>query len=159
MKLKTSYCAAILLWLAAVPAAFGASITGQAALALAGVVAAHAPNLSPAEKKAVAAYFDGRTDLPYAGKIRIAADKIVCRTGNVDIATRSCEVVFAGRTVSFNGREANELYATQAMAGIAPDGAAGSNFERMTKLDCTLDPAAIRTKSGGGAACSYDAGN
>jgi hypothetical protein len=159
MKVTTLFYAVIPLWLAAAPAAFGADITGQAALALAGVVAAHAPNLSPAERKATAAYFDGKADLPYAGKIRIAADKIVCRTSNVDIAARSCEVAFGRQTISLKGREANELYATQAMAGIAPDGAAGSNFERMSKLDCTLDPAGIKGKSGGGAKCSYEAGD
>jgi hypothetical protein len=159
MKRTTLFYAVIPLWLAAAPAAFGADITGQAALALAGVVAAHAPNLSPADKKAAAAAFDGRTDLPYSGKIRIAADKIVCRASNVDIAARSCDLAFGRQTISLRGREANELYATQAMAGIAPDGAAGSTFERMSKLDCTLDPAEIKSKSGGGAACSYQAGN
>jgi hypothetical protein len=137
--------------------AFAASsVTGSAALALAGVVAAHSPKLSPAEKKAVAAFFDGKTDAPYSGKIKVTADRIVCRAGNVDITARSCEVTFAGETVSFRGREANELYATEVMAGVPSDGAAGSSFEGVTKLACTLDPAAIKDKGGGGAECSYE---
>jgi hypothetical protein len=135
------------------------SATGSVALALAGVVAAHSPKLSPAEKKTVAAFFDGKTDVPYAGKIKVAADKIVCRTSNVDIAARSCEITFAGQTISFRGREANELYATQATAGVPADGAAGSNFESVSRLACALDPAAIKDKGGGGAECTYEAGN
>ena len=135
----------------------GSAVTGSAALALAGVVAAHSPKLSPAEKKTVAAFFDGTTDVPYTGKIKVVADRIVCRTGNVDITARSCEITFAGEKTSFRGREANELYATQATAGVPSDGAAGSIFESLTKLDCTLDPAAIKDKSGGGAQCSYEA--
>jgi hypothetical protein len=159
MKLKTSLSLAISVWLAGTPAAFAGSATGSAALALAGVVAAHSPKLSPAEKKAVASFFDGKTDIPYSGKIKVIADKIVCRTGNVDITARSCEVTFAGEKVSFRGREANELYATEVLAGVPSDGAAGSNFESVTKLACTLDPAAIKDKAGSGAECSYETGN
>jgi hypothetical protein len=157
MKLRTPFSLAISLWLAGTSAVFAGSVTGSAALAFAGVVAAHSPKLSPAEKKAVAAFFDGKTDLPYSGKIKVTADKIVCRTGNVDITARSCEVTFGGEKVSFKGREANELYATQAMAGVPSDGAAGSIFEGVSKLACTLDPAAIKDKSGAGAECSYEA--
>jgi hypothetical protein len=157
MKLRTPFSLAISLLVASTSAAFAGSVTGSAALALAGVVAAHSPKLSPAEKKAVAAYFDGKTDVPYSGKIKVAADKIVCRTSNVDITARSCEVTFAGEKVSFRGREANELYATEALAGVPSDGAAGSIFEGTSKLVCTLDPDAIKDKSGGGAECSYEA--
>jgi hypothetical protein len=150
---------AMTLWLVGLPAALAGSASGSAALALAGVVAAHSPKLSPAEKKTVAAFFDGKTDVPYSGKIKAAADKIVCRTSNVDITARSCEVAFGGEKVSFKGREANELYATEAMAGVPSDGAAGSIFEGVSKLACTLDPTAIKDKSGGGAECSYEAAN
>jgi hypothetical protein len=137
-------------------AAFAGSATGSAALALAGVVAAHSPKLSPAEKRTVADFFDGKTDVPYTGKINVVADKIVCRSSNVDITARSCEVTFAGERISFRGREANELYATEAMAGVPSDGAAGSIFEGVSKLSCTLDPADIKDKAGSGAECSYE---
>jgi hypothetical protein len=158
MKLRP-FSLAIALWLLGLPAAFAGSATGSAALALASVVASHSPKLSPAEKKTVAAFFDGNTDVPYAGKIKVVADKIVCRTSNVDITARSCDVTFAGQMVSFRGREANELYATELVAGVQSDGAAGSIFESVTKLVCTLDPSAIKDKSGGGAECTYQAGN
>ena len=159
MKPRTPFSLAISLLIAGTSSAFAGSATGSAALALAGVVAAHSPKLSPAEKRAVAAYFDGKTDVPYSGKIKVAADKIVCRTSNVDITARSCEVTFAGEKVTFRGREANELYATEALAGVPSDGAAGSIFEGVSKLVCTLDPAAIKDKAGGGADCAYEAAN
>ena len=144
----------ISLFAAGTAAAEAATISGSPALALAGVVAAHSPVLSPAEKKTVAAIFDGKGAGPYNGKITIAADKIICRAGNVDITARSCELTFGQKTLSFTGREANELYATEVFAGIPSDGAAGKAFESVAKLKCTLDPKAIAHNDGSGADCS-----
>ena len=143
---------AIALSLGTASTASAASITGQAALALAGVVALYSP-LPAANKKAVAALFKGDTNFPYTAKITVTADKIVCRTSNVDVTARSCEVTFKTSTKTLKGREANELYATEAMAGIPSDGAAGSNFESLSKLTCTLDPKVLKQKGGGGAEC------
>jgi hypothetical protein len=154
----TKLATALSVFLAATSAASAASITGQAALALAGVVALYAP-MPAANKKAVAALFKGDTNFPYPNKITVAAEKIVCRTSNVDITARSCELTFKTSTKTLKGREANELYATEAMAGIASDGAAGSNFESLSKLSCTLDPKVLKQKGGGGAECSYEAAN
>jgi hypothetical protein len=145
--------------LTGVSAASAASITGSSALALAGVVAPSSPLLTPAEKNAVAALFSGKTDVPYAKKISITADKIVCRIGNVDITARSCELTFGTTKRTFAGREAGELYATQALAGVPSDGAAGSVSESLLKLNCTLDPAQIKQKAGAGAECSYGPAN
>ena len=143
-------------FLTATSAASAASVTGQAALALAGVVALYAP-MPAANKKAVAALFKGDTNFPYTAKISVIAEKIVCRTSNVDLTARSCEVTFKTSTKALKGREANELYATQAMAGIAAEGAAGSNVEGLSKLNCTLDPKVLKQKAGSGAECSYEA--
>ena len=68
-------------------------------------------------------------------------------------------VTFKTSTKMLKGREANELYATEAMAGIPSDGAAGSNFESLSKLTCSLDPKVLKQKGGGGAECSYEAAN
>jgi len=143
-------------FLTATSAASAASVTGQAALALAGVVALYAP-MPAANKKAVAALFKGDTNFPYTAKISVIAEKIVCRTSNVDITARSCEVTFKTSTKALKGREANELFATEAMAGIAAEGAAGSNVEGLSKLNCTLDPKVLKQKAGSGAECSYEA--
>jgi hypothetical protein len=103
---------AFTLTVAAASPASAASVTGQAALALAGVVALYAP-MPAANKKAVAALFKGDTNFPYTAKLTVAADKIVCRTSNVDLTARSCEVTFKTSTKTLKGREANELYATR----------------------------------------------
>jgi hypothetical protein len=137
-------------------AAKATSFSGSPAMALAAIAAAHSPTLSAAEKKAVAAIFDGKAAFT-KGKIIIAVDKIVCRISNVAIASRSCELTFGKKAQSFTGREANELYATEVFAGIPSDGAAGSIYESLSKLKCTLDPNAIKQNDGSGADCSYEA--
>ena len=80
------------------------------------------------------------------------------RVSNVDITSRSCELNFGVRKRTLTGREANEIFATAAAAGIAAEGAAGSSIESISKLRCTLDPNEIMQKAGGGAECSYETG-
>jgi hypothetical protein len=58
---------------------------------------------------------------------------------------------------ALKGREADEVYATLASAGVVAEGAAGSMIENVTKLNCTLDPAVIKDNSGGEADCSFGA--
>src|SRR5262245_44064882 len=136
-----------------------ATADGQAALALAGVVALYSPLLTSDEREAVSALFVGQSGVRYAKKISVTADKIVCRVSNVDITARSCELTFKGAKQTITGRRASEIFATEAMAGVPPDGAAGSIFESLSKLSCTLDPAEIRKKAGGGADCTFETGN
>jgi hypothetical protein len=144
---------------AAASGATPAKVSGSTALALAGVIAPLSPVLSGAEKKALAMLFAANSDIPYKKPIVVTADKIVCRTGNVDITVRNCEVTFGKKTRTVNGSTANEIFATEALAGIAADGAAGSNFESLSKLSCTIDPNAIRRKDGSGADCAFQPGN
>ena len=139
--------------------AASATASGQAALALAGVVALYSPLLTSDEREAVSALFVGQSGVRYAKKISITADRIVCRVSNVDITARSCELTFRGTKQTITGRRANEIFATQAMAGIPADGGAGSVTESLSKLSCTLDPAEIRKKAGSGADCSFETGN
>jgi hypothetical protein len=136
-----------------------ATASGPAALALAGVVALYSPLLTADEREAVSAFFVGQSGVRYAKKISVTADKIVCRVSNVDITARSCELTFKGAKQTISGRRASEIFATEAMAGIPADGAAGSVFESLSKLNCTLDPIEIRKKAGGGADCSFETGN
>ena len=144
---------------AAASGATPAKVSGSTALALAGVIAPLSPNLTSAEKKAMAMLFAANADIPYKKPIVVTADKIVCRTGNVDITVRNCEVTFGKKVRTVNGPTANEIYATEALAGIPPDGAAGSNFESLSKLSCTIDPNAIRQKDGSGADCTFQPGS
>ncbi len=131
------------------------SASGSPALALAGVVAAHSPSLSSADKRAVAKFFDGNTNVHGNKTISVAADKITCRYSDVDITSRSCELTFKKRKRTLDGREANELLATGAQAGVQTEGSAGHINEVFSNLNCTLDPKAIKDKGGGGAECSF----
>lgn len=156
MKITTSLTAlTALISFGGASSASAATINGQAALALASVVSLYAP-VPAANKKAVAALFKGDTNFPYTAKIPVIAEKIVCRAANVVVTARSCELTFKATSRALKGRDANELYATMAMAGIPSDGAAGSNVESLSKLACTLDPKALKEKAGGGATCSYE---
>lgn len=151
---------ALLLSTAAFAADTGAStVSGSQALALAGVVALYSPLLSSEERETAAALFVGEKDIPYAKKITITADKIVCRISDVDITLRSCELTFRGKKQTIAGRRANEVFATEALAGVPSDGAAGSIFESLSNLNCTLDPKAIKQKDGSGANCTFAPGN
>ena len=135
------------------------TLNGPSALALAGVVALYSPLLTADEREAVSAFFVGQTGVRYAKKISVTADKIVCKVSNVDITARSCELTFKGAKQTITGRRASEIFATEAMAGVPADGAAGSMSESISKLNCTLDPAEIKQKAGGGATCAFETGN
>ena len=88
----------------------------------------------------------------------VKADKIVCRASNVDISFHSCALTFRSKTINLKGRRAHELFATVGEVGVPPDGAAGTMFEALSHLDCTINPQEIQQKAGGGASCSFDPG-
>ncbi|WP_407166802.1 hypothetical protein [Bradyrhizobium sp. ORS 111] len=160
MKFGRPMILACALSLASVSAASAASsaASGSVALALAGVVAPYS-SLPIAQKKAVAALFNGDSKVAHAKAITVTADKIACRASNVDITSRSCELTFGPRTRSIKGRAANEIFATEALAGVPSDGAAGTIYESLTKLSCALDPKVIKQNGGGGADCTFQPGN
>jgi hypothetical protein len=142
-----------------IASAASGSASGPTALALAGVVASHSPVLSFADRRAIARLFAGNSISFSPGrKISISANSIDCRVSNIDIISRSCELAFGDRKRSLRGRQANELFATLATAGVASKGAAGSIVEQVTKLVCTIDPNEVRQKAGGGAECVFETG-
>ncbi|TKW77344.1 MAG: hypothetical protein DI543_16195, partial [Bradyrhizobium icense] len=69
--------------------ALAASTSGSPALALAAVIAPYSPDLSPLDKITVAALFDGESGKVAAKKIAVTAERIMCRTSNVDLTSRS----------------------------------------------------------------------
>jgi len=144
----------------AATAASAAGASGPLALALAGVVAPHSPLVSAHDKHVIARLFDGDATVgfPPHAKIHVRADPLRCRVSNVDITARSCNLAFGTHKRMLTGRRANEIYATLAAAGVPSDGAAGSIFESITKLACTLEPGVIRQRAGGGATCRFQAG-
>ena len=147
--------------LAAGPAAAAPmTVNGPGALALAAVVAPRSPMLGAQDRAVLARLFGGHTNFRYpAGRtFLVSADKIDCRMSNVDIIDRSCELTFGTKSRTIRGRDANELFATLAMVGVPPDGAAGTIHDGAMQLLCTIDPNAIKQKDGSGATCKFDAG-
>lgn len=151
----------VLLLAAGQRTAFAASGTamGPAALALAAVVAEQAP-LAIFEKRVIARLFGGNANLRFfpRDKISVAAVSVVCRVGNMDITARTCELTFRTNKRTVHGRQANEIYATAAAAGVAAEGAAGSLVQSISNLDCTINPREIEQKAGGGAECTFETG-
>jgi hypothetical protein len=136
------------------------SASGPTALALAAVIAQHSPAVRAFDKRVIARLFRGNTRFGFTPntKISVDADSVVCRVSNVDITQRSCELTFGSRKRTLTGREANELGATAAAAGVPSEGAAGSSIESISKLRCTIDPNEIMQKAGGGANCNFETG-
>jgi hypothetical protein len=139
-------------------AAFAGSADGNGALAVAALVAEHSPAVKAGDKTVLEKFLNGQTNVPYPPnkKITVAADAVSCRSSNVDITQHRCDLTFGAKKVTTNGRKAHELYATLAEVGVPSDGAAGSVFEAVSNLDCTIDPAEVKQKAGGGAHCKYD---
>jgi hypothetical protein len=158
----TRFILLALFTLMAQEAALAASVTatGPGALALAAVVAQHSPLVRAHEKRVIARLFRGDTNFGFTpGRtIPVAANSIVCKTGNVDITQRSCELTFTMGKRDLAGREANEMAATASVAGAQSEGAAGSTLENLSKLTCIVDPNEIMKKAGGGVECKFDTG-
>ena len=134
--------------------------TGPTALALAAVVAEHSSLVRAYHKRILARLFGGNTNFGFTPNrsISVTAESIVCRTSNVDITTRSCDLTFRVGKRSLTGRAANEVTATALAAGATSEGAAGSIIESISKLECTIDPNEIMKKAGGGAECKFETG-
>jgi hypothetical protein len=145
-------------WVAVWPASAAAgNASGPSALALAAVVASHSSVLGSYGRRVMRGLFGGHSvSFPPNRKISVTADSIKCRVSDVDLAARSCELDFKGGKRNLTGREANELFATVAVAGVMSEGAAGSIFEAVTKLACTIDPNVLKQKDGGGADCTFE---
>ena len=136
------------------------SASGPTALALAAVIAQHSPGVRAFDRRVIARLFRGNTRFGFTPntKISVDADSVVCRVSNVDITQRSCELTFGSRKRTLTGREANEIGATAAAAGVPSEGAAGASIESISKLRCTIDPNEIMQKAGGGANCNFETG-
>lgn len=159
VRRSLSIAAVALLSSAAPSLASAAPITvnGQSALALGALVAEYSPSLNSAQKHTIRSIFNGDQTGPFptAQAITLTADSIVCRVSNVQIAIRSCVLTFGSRSRKLTGRLAHEIYATLVEVGNPSSGAAGSIFESLTGLTCTIDPQALLQSGGGGANCTF----
>jgi hypothetical protein len=134
------------------------TISGSSALALAALVAAQSPSMSDSEKQSLMTLFEGQGVALAYPKVVVTAAGVVCRTSNVDITMHDCELTFGTQLKSLRGRAAHELFATLIEAGIPGDGAAGSLYEGLSNLSCTIDTAQVKEKDGGGASCTFTPG-
>ena len=146
--------------LLASPSAYAASAGGSGGLALAALVSEHSPALPPLKKVVMAKMLDGNPNFsfPTGQTILVKADAVVCRAGNVDITMHSCKLTFGTHSATISGRRAHELYATLAEVGVPSEGAAGTIFESLSHLSCTIDPNVVKQNAGGGADCTFDPG-
>ena len=140
--------------------ALAATATGSGALALAALVARRSPLVSTHDKKIMARMLNGNLgfSFPKNKKILVRAAAVVCRASDVDITLHSCTLTFGKKTAALKGREAHELFTTVAEAGVPSEGAAGSIYESLSQLVCTIDPNEIKQRGGGGADCTFKPG-
>jgi hypothetical protein len=133
---------------------------GSTALVLASLVSEQSPLQTLDEKSVLGQMLRPNPNFSYLAerKISVAADSIVCRQSNVDIAARSCELTFGEKKVLVRGRKAHELFSTIAEVGVPPDGAAGTIYESLSHLTCAIDSGEIKQKTGGGAECKFEPG-
>ena len=136
--------------------AASAAYAGNSELSLAALLGVHSPHLSTAEKAQLEKYLEGdalASEHPH--KFVVTAEAVTCRMSDVDITYHSCNLDFGAKKVSFEGRKAHELYATLIENGVPSEGAAGSIYEGITKLDCAINPAEVKERGGGGASCKF----
>jgi len=133
------------------------TVTGPTALALAAIVGENSPSVSASDKIVLAGLFEAQLNFTFPAnqRISVVADAVVCRVSNVDLTARSCDLTFGAAKSTLTGRKANELNAMAVVAGVPSDGAAGSIFESLAHLACTIDPNEIKQRDGGGASCTF----
>jgi hypothetical protein len=78
---------------------------GPTALALAAVITQHSPLVRAFDRRIIARLFGDRTNFGFTPntKISVTADSVVCRTSNVDITARTCDLTFGNRKRTTGG--------------------------------------------------------
>src|SRR5262249_61968012 len=102
------------------------SASGASGLALAAVIAQHSPAVRAFDKRVIARLFRGNTSFGFTPntKISIDAESVICRVSNVDVTSPNLPLNLPSRKRTLTGREANEVGATMAAAGIPSEGPA-----------------------------------
>jgi len=143
--------------LARVHPAAASDSAGHGALALAAILGQYDPSLGTSAKagllRLLADKSFGRT-----GSLMVNAAAAACRAGDVDLKAFRCALTFGTSTINLKGRQAAELFATLAEAGIPSDGAAGTIYESAKSISCNLNLTELGgpgTGDGGGAGCTY----
>lgn len=133
------------------------STQGLDALALAELVGEQSPTLTKPEITLLQGFLDGRagTARTKGQKVRVTAKSVICKSSDVDLTERQCELMFGTERVAVRGRQAEALNATLALIGLPEQGAAGSIYYGLSALDCTVDADAVARRDGSGAKCQF----
>ncbi len=133
------------------------SASGPDALALAELVGEQSPTLPKADKTLLLGYLDGKAATTHTKgqTVHVTVKSIQCKSSDVDLTERQCELMFGTKRVPLRGRQAEALNATLALIGLPEDGAAGSIYYSLDNLDCTVDADAIKERDGSGADCKF----
>jgi hypothetical protein len=89
-------------------------------------------------------------------KISVTADSIICRTSDVDIAKRSCDLTFAAGKRTVTGSEATKSVQLRPQQAVPPGALPDQLYKAWPTLVCTIDPAEIMHKAGDGAGCTFE---
>lgn len=133
------------------------SVEGPDALALTELVGEQSPTLTKADITLLKGYLDGKAATTHTKgqKVHVTVKSIQCKSSDVDLTERQCELMFGAKRVAVRGRQAEALNATLALIGLPEDGAAGSIYYSLSNLDCTIDADGIKERDGSGAKCTY----
>src|SRR5690242_2240837 len=93
-----------MIFVAGAQPASAASASGHSALALGAIVGAYSTKLTSNDKALLARLLDGKAVASSKGKIQVKADAVICRAGDVDIASFGCELTFGTQKVELTGR-------------------------------------------------------
>jgi hypothetical protein len=132
----------------------------EGVLALAALVGAHWPLVTPEQKTLLVQALDGNVHSipPNYPRLDIKADKVTCIGLAGDLTKHSCDINFPqNNAVTITGREAHELYATIGEAGVPMAPAAGMRYESMQNLSCIVDFETLR-ESRSGISCTFTNG-
>jgi hypothetical protein len=138
-------------------AAATSKASGPGALALAALVGQYSPTVSASQKLELARILDSNLQgiTSTTAVVSVKVGSVACRMSDVAISQRSCALIFGTKTITVNGRRANELLGTLAEAGVQSDGAAGTIWFSITHLSCAISPALILQNDSAGADCTY----
>ena len=131
------------------------NLDDDASMLVATLVGVYSPSLSAADKAVLTHYLAGQPTLDAAAaKFQVSADAVACTSSSRDLRAWTCDLTFGAKTVHLTSRAASELSAALNLTGLQQDVGMGQATIGAKPLRCTLDPAAVATRTSGGAACA-----
>jgi hypothetical protein len=131
------------------------NVDDDSSMLVAALVGAYSPTAAAADKAVLTHYLAGQPTLDAAAaKFQVNADKVACNSSNRNLKAWTCDLTFGAKTVHLTARAASELDTALNLTGLLQDVAMGTSAIGAKPMRCTLDPAAIATRTKGGAVCA-----